>query len=207
MKTLKILSLSLGLALAGPAATDDTKPDKSATATTASRPDAGSRSLLARGKYLTILGGCNDCHTPKKMGPTGPENDMTRMLSGHPQDPKLPPPPQLLPTDPWNVAVSGGLTAWAGPWGISYSPNLTPDTLTGLGVPGLWTEELFIKAMRTGKHIGTSRPILPPMPWPSYGKATDQDLKAIWAYLKSIPPVRNLVPDPVIAPPPPPAGK
>jgi hypothetical protein len=79
--------------------------------------------------------------------------------------------------------------------------------VTGLGVPGLWTEELFIRAMRTGKHIGTSRPILPPMPWPNYAKATDQDLKAIWAYLRSIPPVRNLVPDPVIAPPPPSTGK
>lgn len=206
MKTSNVLLLSLGLVLAGAAATDDTKPAKRPTGPTASRPDAGSRSLLERGRYLTILGGCNDCHTPKKTGPGGPENDMSRLLSGHPQDSKLPPPPQLSPMDPWNVAVSGE-TAWAGPWGISYSPNLTPDTLTGLGVPGLWTEELFIKAMRTGKHIGTSRPILPPMPWRNYGKATDQDLKAIWAYLKSVPPVRNLVPDAVIAPPPPPAGK
>lgn len=207
MKPLKILPLSLALVLASAAAADDTKPAKSVAGTISSKPDSGSKSLLARGKYLTILGGCNDCHTPKKMGPSGPENDMSRLLSGHPQDPKLPAPPQLAPSSPWNIGVSGDLTAWAGPWGISYAPNLTPDTVTGLGVPGLWTEELFIRTMRTGKHIGTSREILPPMPWFNYGKATDQDLKAIWAYLKSIPPVRNLVPDPVIAPPPPPPGK
>ncbi|HSB64080.1 MAG TPA: diheme cytochrome c-553 [Thermoanaerobaculia bacterium] len=207
MKTLKILPASLALVLAIPAAADDTKPARPAAGTAASKPAAGSKSMVERGKYLTILGGCNDCHTPKKMGPGGPEPDMSRLLSGHPQDPKLPAPPQVSPSSPWNIGVSGDLTAWAGPWGISYSPNLTPDTLTGLGVPGLWTEELFIKAMRTGKHIGTARPILPPMPWPNYAQATDQDLKAIWAYLGSIPPVRNLVPDPVIAPPPPQPGK
>ena len=85
----------LVLVLAGPAATDDTKPAKPAAATMVSKPAAGPKSQLERGKYLTILGGCNDCHTPKKMGPSGPENDMSRLLSGHPQDPKLPAPPQL----------------------------------------------------------------------------------------------------------------
>ncbi len=200
MKKPSSLPLCLGLVLATAATAGDTKPDKGTKAT---RPAADSKSFVERGKYLTVIGGCGDCHTPKKMGPNGPEPDMSRLLSGHPQDSKLPPAPPLLPTEAWNITVSGDLTAWAGPWGVSYTSNLTPDTVTGLGVPGLWTEELFIKAMRTGKHIGTSRPILPPMPWPDFGRATDHDLKAIWAYLKTIPPVRNLVPDPVIAPPPP----
>jgi hypothetical protein len=54
---------------------------------------------------------------------------------------------------------------------------------------------MFIKALRTGKHFGQSRPIQPPMPWPAYGQMTDADLKAVYAYLRSIPPVKNLVPD------------
>jgi hypothetical protein len=93
----------------------------------------------------------------------------------------------------WYLAT-GDLTAWVGPWGISYTANLTPDEPTGIG---MWTEEVFIKALRTGKHMGIGRPILPPMPWPDFAKATDEDLKAIFAYLKSLPPIRNQVPDPV----------
>jgi mono/diheme cytochrome c family protein len=149
---------------------------------------------VERGQYLVTIGGCNDCHTPMKMGPKGPEPDMTRMLSGHPQDAKLPPPPPAA--GPWMV-VGFPMTAWSGPWGVSYAANLTPDQNTGMGI---WTEDIFIKAMRTGKHYGTSRPILPPMPWQDFGKMTDEDLKAVFAYLRSIPPVKNLVPDPV--PPP-----
>ena len=86
-------------------------------------------------------------------------------------------------------------TAWSGPWGVSFAANLTPDPETGI-----WremTEEQFIQALRTGRHLGQGRPILPPMPWPLYGKKTDEDLKAIYAYLQTIPPIRNKVPDPL----------
>ena len=62
-----------------------------------------------------------------------------------------------------------------------------------------WTEDMFIEAIREGKHMGVSRPILPPMPWPVYRNFTDDDLKALFAYLKSIPPISNHVPDPIIA--------
>lgn len=65
---------------------------------------------------------------------------------------------------------------------------------TGIGV---WTTEIFIKAMRTGKHMGAGRPILPPMPWFNYAKATDEDLKAILAYLKTLKPIKNAVPAPI----------
>jgi mono/diheme cytochrome c family protein len=147
---------------------------------------------VARGKYLATLGGCHDCHTPKKLGPQGPEPDMSRALSGHPEAVKAVTPPAL--SEPWLGAMSGDLTAWAGPWGISYAFNLTPDENTGIGI---WTEEMFIKAMRTGRHMGTSRPILPPMPWQSYAQLTDDDLKALWAYLRSLPKVKNRVPEPV----------
>jgi Cytochrome c len=159
---------------------------------------------VARGKYLVTAGGCNDCHTPLVMGPKGPAPDMTRMLSGHPESMVLPPPP-ALPDGPWNWVGSGDLTAFAGPWGISYARNLTPDKATGLGS---WTEDQFIQTLRTGHRMGTGRPLLPPMPWPWAGQLTDADLKAVFAYLKSIPAIKNRVPDPVIAAPPaPPAPK
>jgi hypothetical protein len=132
------------------------------------------------------------------MGPKGPEPDMARMLSGHPESLVMPKPPDL-DQGPWVYVGSGTNTAYAGPWGITYAINLTPDENTGLGI---WTEDMFVKAMRTGKHFGTSRPILPPMPWQSYSNMTDEDLKAIYAYLKSIPPITNKVPDAVIAEPP-----
>jgi len=85
------------------------------------------------------------------------------------------------------------LTAWVGPWGISYASNLTPDKATGIGT---LTEEMFIKTLREGKFMGVGRPLLPPMPWEVYGKKTDQDLKAIYAYLISIKPINNQVPQP-----------
>lgn len=94
------------------------------------------------------------------------------------------------------VAANGDLTAWSGPWGISFAANLTPDTNTGLR-SGVWTEALFIKAIRTGKHMGTSRDILPPMPWPMYDLMSDDELRAVWEYLGTIRPITNHVPDPV----------
>jgi hypothetical protein len=118
---------------------------------------------------------------------------MTRALTGHPEDLKLPPPPPL-PDGPWVTLASASMTAWSGPWGISYTANLTPDKETGLGD---WTEEMFIKTMRTGLHQGKGRPILPPMPWQMFGKLTDNDLKDLFAYLQSLPPVKNRVPAPV----------
>jgi mono/diheme cytochrome c family protein len=146
------------------------------------------------GKYLVDTHGCHDCHTPWKMGPKGPAPDMTRMLSGHPEGMPLPPP--VLPKNsPWIMMAAATNTAWAGPWGISYTMNLTPDQNTGIGI---WTEKMFIDALRTGKHMGTasSRDILPPMPWQAYGQMNDDELKAIWAYLRTIPPINNRIPDP-----------
>ena len=148
-------------------------------------------SRAERGKYLVTILACTDCHTPLKMGPNGPEHDMSRFLSGHPAGVKLGPVPKLDPETGWVAAFNSTNTAAAGPWGISYSANLTPS-VNGLKV---WTEEMFIKAMREGKHMGTSRPIMPPMPWPAYGQMTDEDLKSVFAYLQTIPPVDNLVPE------------
>lgn len=161
---------------------------------------AVSAKRVERGKYLVTIMFCNDCHTPYKMGPKGPEPDMTLMLSGHPEQMKLPPPPK--PVGPWMISMAATNTAFAGPWGISYAVNLTPDQNTGLGI---WTEDMFLKAIKTGKHMATSREIQPPMPWQIYSVATDDDLKAIFAYLRSVPPIVNHVPEyepPSSAPPP-----
>lgn len=159
-----------------------------------------SSAMVKRGEYLATVGGCSDCHTPFKMGPNGPEKDVSRLLSGHPEALEMPPAPP--PTGPWLASASGTFTAWAGPWGVSFSANLTPDAVTGLGG---WTAEQFVAAMRTGRHRGSGRQILPPMPWEDFAKMTDADLKAMFAYLQSIPPLRNRVPEPV--PPPAPAAQ
>lgn len=154
-------------------------------------PEPSRDVLIARGKYLTTVSGCNDCHSPKVMTPHGPEPDTTRLLSGHPQEEILGP---VIKTKDW-ILFNNGLTAFVGPWGISYAANLTPDD-TGIGN---WKLEQFMTAIRKGKYKGleNSRPLLPPMPWQLYSQMTDGDLEAVFTYLKSLPPVNNLVPAPV----------
>jgi mono/diheme cytochrome c family protein len=149
---------------------------------------------LARGKYLVTVAGCNDCHTPFKPGPNGgAEPDMTRMLSGHPEALVMPPAP-ALPKGPWLITAAATNTAWSGPWGVSFTANLTPDPETGLGK---WTLRNFMDTIRSGRHMGRGRPILPPMPIPMYKHFTDEDLEAIFTYLRTIPAVRNRVPEPL----------
>jgi hypothetical protein len=160
------------------------------------RPQAAEQRRIERGKALVFSIGCNDCHTPKKTGAKGTELDMDRLLAGHRESPQMPAPP-ALPEGPWGVVANTEFTAWSGPWGVTYTANLTPDENTGIGI---WTEEMFVQALRTGRHMGVSRRILPPMPWEVYGRLPDEDLKAIYAYLRSIPPVHNRVPEPVVAP-------
>ena len=155
-------------------------------------PSAPQSAQVKRGEYLVSFGGCHDCHTPKKMGPQGPELDTRRLLAGHPEDLPVTPAPALQ--GPWMAATVGTMTAWSGPWGISFTANLTPDRETGLGA---WTEQNFVDTMRTGRHMGRGRPILPPMPWQMVGNLTDQDLKAVFAYLRTLPPVKNRVPQPL----------
>lgn len=147
---------------------------------------------IARGKYIVNTAGCHDCHTPWVMGPKGPEPDMTRALSGHPQDMVLPPPPKV--EKPWVMTAAGTNTAWAGPWGISYTANLTPDRETGLGK---WTLRNFKETIRTGRHMGRGREVLPPMPVMVYRNWTDADFEAVYTYLQSVPAISNRVPEPV----------
>lgn len=156
-----------------------------------SPPSEASVDPVARGRYLVTAFGCADCHTPLAMTENGPVPDEKRAFSGHPETLRMPAPP--APAGPWIVSVAGTNTAWAGPWGVSYTSNLTPDADTGLGK---WTEQEFTDALRSGRHLGRGRPILPPMPWQSASKLTDEDLHSVFAYLKSLPPIQNRVPEP-----------
>ena len=166
-------------------------------------PAAVAAAQVERGKYLVTIAACHDCHTPKTMTDKGPAPDMSRELSGHPADAKLAEIPKgVLGPGKWEAMFNDHLTAWAGPWGVSFTRNLTPHPATGLGS---WTEEMFIKTIRNGKQQGEGRDLLPPMPWQMYAQMTDEDLKAVWAYLRSLPPIDNAVPDP-IAPAGPPPG-
>lgn len=147
---------------------------------------------VERGKYLVTVQDCNGCHTPFRNG----EPDMSRLLQGHPQESRVTAKPPL-PAG-WETAINDTNTAWAGPWGISFTTNLTPDRATGIGA---WSEQTFIAAIRNGKKGGTGRDLLPPMPWRMYAQLTDDDLKSIFMYLKTIPAIRNQVPQAIVAPP------
>jgi hypothetical protein len=158
--------------------------------------------LVERGRYLITTSGCNDCHTPKVFGPHGMGLDSAKMMSGHRAESVLPAVAKSsLQPGGWSQ-MGPEVTAFAGPWGVSYAANLTPDSATGIGT---WSEEIFIKTLRTGKHLGAEngRAILPPMPWFNLINMKDEDFRSLYAYLRSLPPVNNRVPANV----PPPAVK
>lgn len=148
---------------------------------------------IDRGRYLVEAMDCNACHTPHVLGTNGPELDTARRLSGHPEKLALPPAPKLA-EGPWMVVGAASMTAWAGPWGTSFAANLTPDAETGIG---RWTEKEFVDTVRSGRHLGRGREVLPPMPMGAVATLNDEDLHAMFSYLQSLPPVRNQVPAPI----------
>lgn len=153
----------------------------------------GFDSQVAWGKHIVTIAGCNDCHTPKKMGPAGPEDNMDLALSGCPS--QMPP----INVNRKEIESKGlavdNFSQWVGPWGISYTANITSDSTTGIGN---WTEDQFILCLRKGKYGGApeGRNLLPPMPWQGIGQMTDDELKAVYAYLESTKPIHNIVPQP-----------
>jgi hypothetical protein len=157
-------------------------------------PQPTADQLEKRGEYLVTIMGCNDCHSPKSMGPQGPQLVPELILSGYPADrPQLKVEPAAFKKG-W-VLLNGDLTSAAGPWGVSFAANLTSDP-TGIGS---WTEENFKRALKEGKFKGMpgGRTLLPPMPWQNYANISDEDVSAIFAYLKSTKPVKNVVPAPI----------
>jgi mono/diheme cytochrome c family protein len=95
----------------------------------------------------------------------------TPMVNGQPENDK---------------AFAGGME-FKGPWGNVQSANITPDK-TGISY---YDENRFIEAMRTGSVMG--RPLNPIMPWDGYRHMNDEDLRAIFAYLRTVKPVENRV--------------
>ncbi len=151
---------------------------------------------VKRGEYLSHIMGCHDCHSPKIMTDQGPVPDPDRLLSGHPAKeslPKITDKSMIVPGQ-W-ILSSSGLTAWVGPWGTSFTANLTPH-MTGTGN---WTLDNFSRAIRQGKFKGleNGRMLLPPMPWPQYAHLSDEDLANLWQYIRSLKPIDNLVPAPL----------
>jgi hypothetical protein len=150
--------------------------------------------IVKRGEYLVTIMGCNDCHSPKRMGPNGPEIIPELLLSGFQSNN-----PMVKFKDPMIkegfAMFYPDLTAGAGPWGVSFAANLTPDQ-SGIGT---WTEEQFKRALTQGKFKGIegARMLLPPMPWFNFTQLKDEDASAIFAYLKSLKPVVNVVPQPI----------
>ncbi len=127
------------------------------------------------------------------MGPQGPELETDLRLSGYPATRPLAAVDKKSLGKSW-ILMAGDLTASVGPLGVSFSANLTSDS-TGIGN---WTVEQFKKALREGKSKGleNGRPILPPMPWQNYRNLKDEDVEAIFAFLKSTKPVKNVPPAP-----------
>lgn len=132
-----------------------------------------------RGQYLVnIVYNCGYCHTPlTKDG----QLDRSRFLAGHAAD----------------AGTAGGVnTAFDTPWGRVFAPNITPDRETGIGN---WDRETFVRAVTTGIH-GKDAPerwIYQPMPWLSIRNLPRDDLEAIWAFLRAVPPVKNKAPAPL----------
>ena len=145
------------------------------------------------GEHLVTICACNDCHTPKKMSEAGPVLDSSLLLSGHPADLPMPDVDRLA-MEKKGLVVTQTLTSWVGPWGVSYTANLTSDP-TGIGN---WEESNFFTAIRHGKFKGieSGRSLLPPMPWEMYRNLSDDELKAIFAFLKTTKPIKNVVPSP-----------
>jgi mono/diheme cytochrome c family protein len=185
-------SACLSAALAMAACAQQPAPAPATDATPTAEQTAAAQ--VERGRLLISGGGCHDCHTPKKFDTGAPTPDLSRALSGHPESAGVPQPFKQGAEKVWTTHTNDHLTAWSGAWGVSFAANLTPDQNTGLGI---WTEQMFVDAIKQGKHMGTSRPILPPMPWAEYRHLPDEDLKAMFAYLKSIPAIANRVPTPL----------
>jgi mono/diheme cytochrome c family protein len=124
------------------------------------------------GQYLAInASGCSECHTPRNL--QNGEVIWTQLFAGA------------------NFAIGEA----EGATGSAHGPNLTPDPETGIGN---WTEEQFITAMRTGMKPGGTV-MLTLMPYPYYSFWTDDDLKAVYLYLKTVPNQTNRVSPPTFS--------
>lgn len=129
----------------------------------------GNRELVGLGSYLVnAVGGCNDCHTCPSyaVNPFAPGNGRGKV-------------------NPDNYLAGG--VAFATPGGTFVSANLTPDPSNHNLPDGGHTFQQFKSMMRTGHDADPPHGLLQVMPWPVFGNMTDDDLRAIYEYLKAIP--------------------
>ena len=129
---------------------------------------------IIRGEYMVALLGCASCHTDGAL--TGNAN-MQRHLAGSQTG--------IAYTNPMKEKNPG----------VVYPANLTPDQETGLGN---WADDAIIQMIRIGINPDGGH-ALSVMPWPAYAKISDEDMKSIVAYLRSLPPVQHKVPENVRA--------
>lgn len=160
---------------------------------THSEENQGNSAAIDRGKFIVERFGCHTCHSPKIETEQGFIPDPDRLLSGHPAQEKMPDiPANLIGPGKWAGIYSMSLTAWAGPWGVSYAANLTPDKETGIGN---WSRENFVSTIKLGIHTKTlPREISAPMPWEQISMLSDEDLSSVYDYLFTLKPVKNKVP-------------
>lgn len=125
-------------------------------------------SSVERGRYLVTAASCGDCHSPM--------DDRGRPLAGR--------------------ELSGGSEFPTGDGWVARTANITPDSATGIGV---WTRARFVGAFRS-RLPGAGEPRAAaagerrsPMPWLAYAGMTEEDLGAIYEYLRAVPAVRNEV--------------
>jgi mono/diheme cytochrome c family protein len=117
------------------------------------------------GRYMITAAACGECHTPRT--------------------------PQGAPI--FERAYSGGFVFRTPFFNVAVA-NITPDSATGIGT---WTEDAFVQKFRTNaseevvnRNPGRMNTI---MPWEQYGKMKDEDLRAIYAFLRTVPPINNKV--------------
>jgi mono/diheme cytochrome c family protein len=133
---------------------------------------------IERGNYLVNhLGHCVGCHTP--LAPNG-ESDMKFYLSGVPA--------KYAGTTVGRSQVAG----FPGPRGARfYAKNLTPDPETGLG---RWSEEQFVQTFKNGVSPDGTKYAISPMEWNIYANMKEEDVRAIYRYLRTIKAIPNKVP-------------
>jgi hypothetical protein len=157
-------------------------------------PQSTKQDTIKHGEYLVSIGGCHDCHSPKQPSGQSLELIQDRLLSGYPADRPVMKTDMRALKQGW-VLINYDITQAAGPWGVSFSANLTSDQ-TGVGN---WTEDQFLRALKQGwfKGLEGTRKLLPPMPWEMLANMKDEDAKAIFAFLQSTRPISNAVPAPI----------
>lgn len=146
------------------------------------KKDMRNAELSTRGKYLSELGGCVDCHSPKTFTDGVRSVDYTRLFSGHPEEEGIPA-VCLDDIESGAIIANKHFTAHVGLWGVTFATNLTPDEETGIGS---WTVDQFIDAIRTGQRL--------PMPSFCMEQLSDEELSDIYAYIMTMPAIKNKVP-------------